>query len=123
MITGEVRENWEATIRLVLSGPTGRSVEVESVIDTGFTDYVTLPREVVNALAIRYSQSMDFELADGEVAMFDLYECSLLWNGVLRQVLATVTEGGSLVGMSLLEGNRLVMDVLHGGLVTIDSLP
>jgi clan AA aspartic protease len=93
------------------------------VIDTGFTDYVTLPREIVNTLGLRYSQSMDFELADGEVAMFDLYECELLWNGVHRQVLVTVTEGGSLLGMSLLDGHRLVMDVVAGGVVTIDPLP
>ena len=122
MITGEVGERLEAAIRLVVVGPSGRSAEIESVIDTGFTEYLTLPRETVESLALRYRESGEFVLADGDRVEFDLYECSVLWHGIHRDVLAAVAEGGSLVGMSVLHGSRLQMDVIVGGEVTISRL-
>ena len=36
MITGVVTSFYQATIRLIVRGPTGQAQEIEAVIDTGF---------------------------------------------------------------------------------------
>ena len=43
MIEGVVNSAYEAVIPLSLRGPAGQAQEVEAVIDTGFTGFVTLP--------------------------------------------------------------------------------
>ena len=43
MITGVVTSFHQATIRLIVRGPTGQAQEIEAVIDTGFDDALTLP--------------------------------------------------------------------------------
>ena len=43
MITGMVNANREAAIRLLVRGPQGHQREIEAIIDTGFTGFLTLP--------------------------------------------------------------------------------
>ncbi len=40
-----------------------------------------------------------------------------------REAMISETAGTPLVGMSMLAGNRLTMDVVEGGDVAIDALP
>jgi hypothetical protein len=64
----------EAVVALRVLGPAGRhagegnsseAVEVEAVIDTGFTGHLTLPRAMVRSLALPRRGFVDVELADG----------------------------------------------------------
>ena len=43
MIEGVVNANLEAVVTLSLQDPSGRTREVEAVVDTGFNGYLTLP--------------------------------------------------------------------------------
>ena len=43
MITGVVNALLDATIRVRVSGPTGQELELEAVVDTGFSGFLTLP--------------------------------------------------------------------------------
>lgn len=122
MIVGEVKPNREALIRIVLAGPAGRGVELDAIVDTGFTDYLTVSRQVVEELGLRFRESMAYELANGEVDTFDLHEGKVLWDDRLRDVIVSVAEGGPLVGMGLMEGCRLTVDVMDGGRVEIRPL-
>jgi predicted aspartyl protease len=54
MITGMVNANREATIRLVVSGPSGQQQEIEAIIDTGFTGFLTLPPALIQALGLAW---------------------------------------------------------------------
>jgi hypothetical protein len=51
-----------------------------------------------------------------------MYRAKRSWHGQQRDVLVAEAEGTPFVGMSLLSGNRLVIDVIDGGGVEIDSL-
>jgi predicted aspartyl protease len=43
MIRGTVNASREAVVRLRLRGPTGVEAEIDAIIDTGFTETLTLP--------------------------------------------------------------------------------
>jgi hypothetical protein len=47
VLTGTVNSHYEAVVRLLIRGPSGRDLEAEAIIDTGFTGSLTLPRDVV----------------------------------------------------------------------------
>ena len=73
MITGVVNANREATIRLVAIGPQGHQQEIEVIIDTGFTGFLTLPPALIAALGLSWLCRQPGILADGRVELFDVY--------------------------------------------------
>jgi hypothetical protein len=52
-----------------------------------------------------------------------VYDARVLWRGQERFVPVYEAEGGPLVGMSLLRGSRLTVEVEPGGDVVIEDLP
>nr|MBC8228759.1 clan AA aspartic protease [bacterium] len=52
-----------------------------------------------------------------------VYLAKVLWHNQEREVLVLQADGGPLVGMSLLYGSRVTLDVVDGGDVIIDILP
>jgi clan AA aspartic protease len=123
MITGVVNANREATIRLAVIGPSGQQREIEAIIDTGFTGFLTLPPALVMALGLPWLCRQPGILADGNVDVFDVYTATVLWDGQPRAVEVEDADTDPLVGMSLLDGYSLRIDILNGGTVTITALP
>lgn len=122
MIVGEVKPGQEASVSLTVTGPADHQIKFDAVVDTRFTDYLTIPKRWVNGLGLRFRESMTYELANGELATFDLYEIRILWDGRWRKIVASVADGGPLVGMGLMHGCRLTVDVIDGGRVEIRAL-
>jgi predicted aspartyl protease len=52
MITEVVTSFYQATIRLIVRGPTGHAQEIEAVIDTGFDGALSLPPADIAALGL-----------------------------------------------------------------------
>lgn len=123
MILGEVNANHEAVIRLKLFGPTRLEEEIEAVIDTGFTDMLTLPPSIIAALQLSFRTVGSYTLADGNTVLLPIYTVIVSWDGQDRTVMAVEADGGPLIGMALLYGSRLVLDIIDGGDVTISKLP
>ncbi|MEO8498008.1 MAG: clan AA aspartic protease [Planctomycetota bacterium] len=121
MIRGTIR-NREAVIELEVSGPGQTASKVEAVIDTGYNGYLTLPYDLVAALQLAFAGYRRGTLADGSVTRLNVYLASVMWHGQQKDVLISQTTGAPLIGMSLLEGSRLTMDVTDGGAVTIEAL-
>lgn len=122
MITGRVTERREAVIYLDVVGQNQRKVRIEAAIDTGFNGYLTLPKATVNSLALQPAGSRIATLGDGNTVILDVYLAVVIWNDQEREVLALQAEGGALVGMSLLYGNRVTITVLDGGEITIEPI-
>lgn len=119
MITGTVNADYEAVIRLHVQGPTGHAHEVDAIIDTGFNGFLTLPPALVTALGlIRLSRGRAL-LANGSEELFDIYGVTVLWDGQPRYVEADAADTTPLVGMSLLDGYDLHIQVAEGGDVAI----
>lgn len=121
MITGEINAQNEAILRLRLRGGS-TEVEIEATLDTGFTEYLTLPPEVIEALVLPRLETTRMELADGTTVMMSLHEVGVYWDGELRFVFVHATVGGSLIGMKLLKGSLVTIEVVDGGAVNIEAL-
>lgn len=122
MMTGQVTANREAVIELEIVGSEQRREKVEAVIDTGFNGYLTLSSDVVSQLKLQLAGNRRATLGDGHTVVLDVYLANVVWHGHEREVLALQTEGGPLIGMSLLYGNRVMLTIVNGGDVTIDPL-
>jgi clan AA aspartic protease len=123
MITGVVTANRDAVVRLLVRGPNCVEKLIEAVIDTGFNGWLTLPSILIDQMELRWHQRTRVVLADGSEINFDVYEGEVLWNGKLRRINVGETNSTPLVGMALLHGCELNVQVWDGGRVIIESAP
>lgn len=121
MIEGSVNAAHEAVVSLFLQGPAGRTVEVEAVLDTGFNRFIALPLEIITALGSSPAGSNRVVLGDGSEASLDVYGVTVLWEGVPRRVDAYAADTSPLIGMRLLDGHSLYVEVQDGGRVAIEA--
>jgi clan AA aspartic protease len=123
MIRGFVNARHEAAIRLKVRGPGGVESDVDAIIDSGFTSTLTLPLAIVTALGLVRQSSSRAVLADGSIRRFEIYTTEVEWCGAWRPVLVLAVGDATLVGMDLLAGHKLMIDVVPGGLVEIVPIP
>ena len=122
MIRGVVNSRCEAVVQLQLQGPSGTEVDVFAIVDAGFTASVALPPATVSSLGLIRQSGGSARLADGSVRQFEIYAANVEWDGHRRPVLVSAVGDEVLVGMQLLRGYQLRVDVFPGGLVEIVSL-
>lgn len=113
----------EALIPLTLLGPSGHRADIVAVLDTGFTGHLVLPSSVVDGLDLPLRGSRDSFLADGSRISLDAHRVGVEWDDRVRVVPALAAEGGPLVGMSLLRGSDVRIQVIEDGEVVIRPLP
>lgn len=123
MMTGKVTFNRKAIIELKIIGSNREQETVEAIIDTGFNGDLTLSSDLIYRLKFQPVGNRHVTLGDGSMVILDMYLGKVLWHGQEREVLVLQSEGDSLVGMSLLYGNRVILEVVNDGDVRIDSLP
>ena len=119
MIQGVVNASLEAVVSLAVQGPTGHTREIEAVIDTGFSGFLTLPPPLVAELELAFDGIGWAFLADGTEARFDVHSVTMLWDGGRRHVYVYAADATPLVGMRLLHRHNLSIDVEDGGRVAI----
>src|SRR5262245_49239554 len=113
MITGTVIQN-EATIEIEVTGASVTQ-QISAVIDTGYNGYLTLPGNLVSALQLAFAGHRRATLADGSVVVLDVYLASVIWYGQQKDVLVSQAAGTPLIGMAMLRGSRLSIEVTDGG--------
>ena len=123
MITGVVTGDREALIRLAVRGAADQEQEIEAVVDTGFDGWLSLPPALVAVLELQWRRRGRALLADGSECVFDIYEGTVVWDGRLRRIAVDEASAAPLVGMALLHGFELNVQVRTGGSVTIKVLP
>ena len=123
MITGAVTADREAVIRLAVRGPARQEQQIEAVVDTGFDGWFSLPPALIALLGLQWRRRGRALLADGSESLFDIYEGTVAWNGSPRRIAVDEASTAPLVGMALLYGYELNVQVRSGGGVTIKVLP
>ncbi len=119
MIEGSVNSAYEAVVPLPLQGPEGQAREVQAVIDTGYSGFLTLPQALVAELELSFVGYGLAHLANDAEVEFEVYDVTVLWDGQPRDIEADATGSTPLVGMLLLDGYDLNVRVRNGGRVLI----
>ena len=122
MIRGVVNARLQGIVTLQATGPSGRMREINAVIDTGFTDFLTLSHEIIDELDLDFAINVQAFLADGSEEILPMFNVTVTWDGEPRRVRAIATRGESLLGMAMLHGRRLVVEVVEGGQVAVQPL-
>jgi clan AA aspartic protease len=122
MIYGVVNLRREATLSLVVGNSNGQQQVIDTVIDTGFSGFLSLPSAIIASLNLPWSASDIVTLGDGSETLFDLYTATVIWDGQYREIYIAESETEPLLGMSLLYGYRLQVDTIEGGSVKIEEL-
>ena len=121
MIEGVVNAAYEPVLVLDVQGPSGQASEIEAIIDTGFTGFLTVTPALATALELALEGTSRAILADGSEVTFDIYDVAVLWDGQSRYVLADAADTTPLVGMRMLDRHNLNIDVEDGGRVVIQA--
>ena len=119
MIQGVVNAAYEAVVTLPLQDPNGRTRVIEAVVDTGYSGFLTLPTTLVTELGLTFAYMGQAFLANDAEVDFDVHYVTVLWDGQPRDIEADATGSTPLVGMLLLSGHNLNIDVEDGGRVVI----
>ena len=122
MIVGIVNADFEATIPIVVSGASGQTLHLEALIDTGFDGWLSLPTDAIEKIGLPWLRRRRALLADGSETVYDCYQGVVVWEDRPLQIPIDEVNATPLVGMALLQGFELVMQVKVGGKVTISPL-
>jgi len=122
MITGEVTPEREAIVNVRVAGPGGVQVELRAVLDTGFNGYLTLPGALIAELDLPPRGSVPVVLGDGSTITAYIYKAFALWDDRRVPIAVQESEGDALLGMSLLFGSLVTLEVTDGGSVSVEPL-
>ena len=120
MIEGKVDDNLEARIELSLELLGGDVAVIDATIDTGYSGKLVLPRSLLEESGLPMLTLRRVMLADGTFDEWPRYDAVVLWHGVRTHVDILGSEGEILVGMELMKGSRLTIDIAEGGRVEIE---
>ncbi len=121
MIRGVVTR-YEGIVRLPVFGRRGQREVVEAVVDTGYDGFLTLPPTMIRELELEWLSDGHAILADGSECLFDLYEGEVLWDRRRMLIRIDASDATPLVGMRLLEGFELTMQVRQEGPILIKRM-
>jgi clan AA aspartic protease len=122
MITGIVNPDFEPIIPLSICGSDGKVYTQDAIVDTGFNGWLSLPPDLIAELNLKWKRRGRAILGDGTECVFNVYEAVLIWDGNFLTI--PIDEAGSepLVGMSLMEGYQLMVQVFEGGRVELSKV-
>ena len=119
MIVGTVSQSLSPRVDLRLVDDDGAQRLAVAVIDTGYNGYVLLPRGLPEELDYLAVGVMPATLADGSSTELLAYSGTIIWDEEEIPVIALEGDGEPLVGVKLLKGRRLTIDMSPEGRVEI----
>jgi clan AA aspartic protease len=119
MITGIVNAEFEPIIPLSIRRSDGKIFTQDAIVDTGFNGWLSLPPDLITQLNLKWKRRGRAILGDGSECIFDVYEAVVVWDGALLTIPVDEADSEPLVGMSLMEGYELTMQIFEGGQVEL----
>ena len=122
MTTRGVVQGLLPVVPVSIVGGDGSVRRFRAGLDTGFNDFLSLPPSAIRDLGLSASGFQVVTLANGESDRRPVYNAVIIWNE--ERISLPVLDLGDtpLVGMALLRGCRVTMDVAEGGAVVIEPL-
>ena len=122
MMRARVDANLQALVPLLVQSKDGQLHSTVAVLDTGFDGCLSLPHQSIRELGLEPDLSVNVIMADGQNVLWDTWDGYVLWHGHIRNILIFETEETPLLGMELLQGSQLIVQVQVGGDVLIEEL-
>ena len=121
MISGIVH-NFEPIIPLSIRGSDGKTYKQDAIVDTGFDGWLSLPSDLIAQLDLKWKRRGRAILADGSECLFNVYEAIVIWDGNPLTIPIDEADSDPLIGMSLMEGYQLTVQVFEEGLVELSKI-
>ncbi len=121
-MTGRVNVDLQAWLTVEIVTPSGQPRPIEVALDTGFNGQIALPAITIQRLELSEESSRLAITATGDRVRLTTYYSTMMWHGEPRIIEVVEADSEPLLGMELLLGNRVTLDVLEGGPVTIYPL-
>jgi clan AA aspartic protease len=119
MISGIVNADFEAIISPLICDSEGKIYRQDAIVDTGFNGWLSLPPDLIDRLNLKWKRRGRAILGDGSECVFNVYEAVVVWDGDYLTVPIDEADSEPLVGMSLMEGYQLTVQVFEEGIVEI----
>lgn len=119
---GTVIDGVDPVLPVILLDARGDRIEVLATVDTGSTAPLTLPTVAIRDLQLPWKMTEDIALADGSLVACNVYEAQVDWLDGPRTIFIYETDSNPLLGMTLMNGCRLMIDAIPNGLVTLTAL-
>ena len=121
-MTGRVNGDLQAWLTVEIVTPSGQLRPIVVALDTGFNGQIALPGVTIQRLELPEESSRLAITATGDRVRLTTYYRTMMWHGEPRIIEVVEADSEPLLGMELLLGNRVTLDVLEGGPVTIYPL-
>ena len=112
----------EAVAPVPIMNRNGQFQTVEFVVDTGFDGFLALPAELIQRLGLEPYGNSDIAFANGQRELWNTWHCRILWHDQPRDIVIFESRGEVLLGMALLEGSQIAIQVRTDGAVVIEEL-
>lgn len=122
MITGVINAEFEPIIPLSIRRSDGKIFMQDAIIDTGFNGWLSLPPDLIAKLNLRWKRRGRAILGDGSECVFNVYEAIVDWDGTLLTIPVDEADSEPLIGMLLMEGYQLTMQVFEGGQIKLHEV-
>ena len=121
MIVGAVISNLQGLVEIQVIHATGEAARRSFMVDTGFNGWLGLSDETLGELDVWPTSDADIMLADGTQRTVEQFMVTVVWENNLT-VMTALKSGIDLIGMRMVQGNRLTMDVKQAGVVEISPI-
>ena len=122
MIRGRLDALWRAWVPVEIRDNNGQFQTIEVVVDTGFNGYLALPTAMISRLGLEPGIPINVTLGTGTREQVNTRIGQVLLHENLYPVSVLESEGNPLLGMQLLVGSQLNIQVRPGGEVVIEEM-
>lgn len=87
-----------------------------------YDGWLSLPANIITAPRLNWKRRGRALLADGSESIFDIHEATVVWDGQVLKIPIDEADSDALVGMSLMEGYKLNIQVIDVSMVRLKKL-
>ena len=95
---------------------------VPTLVDTGFTEWLSLPPELIGELGLKLLDNEQLNFANAAAASVDVYEAVVFWCGQWHEIRIHELPNHPLLGMEMLRSGKLELFAQDGGEVMVEAI-